>query len=105
MRTKVPYLEKHKSISRLWKGTRCEIYFYAVTTEIFRSLNTQRQYSIETNKPSCGSNNVAHLTSCKTCFKQQTSSTGKFRFRFSNYKSSRRNARDACQTSIILHSL
>ena len=70
MRIKVPYLEKHKGISRLWKGTRCEIYLNAVTTEIFRSLSTQRQYPIETNKPSCGSNNVVHLISCKTCFKQ-----------------------------------
>ena len=91
VRAKVAPLEKKKGCCRSCGGTICEICKHIVTTEIFRSFSTQRQYCIKPDNLNCRSSNVVYLFSWKPCSKQYTWSTESFRSRFNNYKSARRN--------------
>ena len=78
VRAKVAPLEKKKGCCRPCRGTRCEIGKHVVTTEAFRSFNTQREYCIKPNNLNCCSSNVVYLFSCKACSKQYTGCTESF---------------------------
>ena len=91
VRAKVAPLEKKKGCCRPCGGTRCEICKHVVTTEAFRSFSTQREYCIKSNNLNCRSSNIVYLFSCKTCSKQYTGNTERFRSRLNNYKSAHRS--------------
>ena len=64
---------------------------HVVTTETFRSFNTQRKYCIKPDDLDCRSCNVMYLFSCKVSSKQYTGSTEGFQSRFNSYKSVYKN--------------
>ena len=91
VRAKVAPLEKKKGCCRSCGGNRCEICKHVVTTERFRSFNTQREYCIDPDNLNCNSSKVVYLYACKACSKHYTGSTESFRSRFDNYKSVHRS--------------
>ena len=66
---KVAPLGKKKGSCRSCGGTRCEICKRVVTTETFRSFNTQREYCIKPDNLNCRSNNVVYLFFMQSMFK------------------------------------
>ena len=90
VRVKVAPLEKKKGCYRSCGGTKCKICKHVVTTETFRSFNTQRKHCVKPDNLNCRSGSAVYLSSCKAYSKQYTGSTGSFPSRFNNYKSAHR---------------
>ena len=73
------------------KGLRCEICKHIVLTKNFTSSTLKCAYDIRPENLNSRSKNVVYLIYCKTCHKQYTGSSEKFRARFNNYRRAHHN--------------
>ena len=84
---------KNKGWSSPSKGPRCEICKHIVPSRNFTSSTSKRTYEIRPENQNCRSKTVVYLISCKTCHKQYTGSSEKFRARFNSYRCTNPNYR------------
>ena len=68
-----------------------KLLFTIETTETFISISSQREYSITPHNLNCRSSNVVNIFSWKTYSKEYTGISERFRSKFNNYKSAKRN--------------
>ena len=94
VRAKIVSEDRREVGSKMCHSVKCETCLNIVNTTRFSSKHGEEEFLIN-HRLDCNSKNVVYLLSCKVCGIQYVGQTGpRFRFRWNNYKSCQRRAKN-----------